>query len=94
MRLQWADNAHEDLFRIADFLDAESLGASTGILEAVLVATGLLMEHPQIGPTIMGSRIRKWPVADFPFLLLYQVDGDCIIIVRMAHSRSDWQSLL
>jgi len=94
MRLQWAETAHEELFRTADFLDAEGIGSSTPMLEAVLAATSLLVQHPQAGPAILGSRIRKWPVADHPFLLLYEVDRHGITIVRFVHNRSDWQSLL
>lgn len=94
MRLQWADTAHEDLFRIADFLDTEEIGSGNAMLEAVLAATGLLAQHPQIGPAIMGSRIRKWPVTGHPFLLLYEVGPRQISIVRFVHNRSDWQSLL
>jgi toxin ParE1/3/4 len=94
MRLQWADTAHEELFRAADFLDDEGMGSSAKMLEAVLSATNLLVQHPQVGPAIMGSRIRKWPVADHPFLLLYEVDRHAITIVRFVHNRSDWQSLL
>ncbi len=94
MRLRWADSAREELFRAADFLDAERTGAGAKMLEAVLSATSLLVQHPQVGPAIMGSRIRKWPVADHPFLLLYDVARHGITIVRFAHNRSDWQSLL
>src|SRR3546814_2092908 len=75
MRLQWANTAREELFRASDFLDAERMGSSVKMLEAVLSAASLLVQHPQLGPAIMGSRIRKWPVADHPFLLLYEKIG-------------------
>lgn len=94
MRLQWTENAYDDLFRIADFLDDEFAGSSPKMLEGILGATDLLVQHSQIGPTVMGSRIRKWPVADSPYLLLYQASNGLISILRVVHNRSDWQSLL
>src|SRR3546814_8463967 len=82
MRLQGANTAREELFRASDVLDAESMGSSVKMLEAALSAASLLVQHPQLGPAIMGSRIRKWPVADHPFLLLYEIDRHGITIVQ------------
>src|SRR3546814_11532629 len=88
MRLQWANTAREELFRTSDFLDAERMGSSVKMLEAVLSAASLLVQHPQLGPSIMGSRIRKWRVADHPFLLLYEIDRHGITIVRFEIGRA------
>src|SRR3546814_14088029 len=94
MRLQWANTAREELFRASDFLDAESMGSSVKMLEAALSAASLLVQHPQLGPAIMGSRLRKWPVADHPFLFLYEIARPGLTIVRFVHNRTNWQSLL
>lgn len=93
MRLQWTDNAHKDLFQIADFLDGETAGSSSRMLSNALVAANMLIDHPQIGPAIAGSQIRKWPVPDSPLRLLYLVGEDHLSIIRVVHNRSDWQSL-
>lgn len=92
MRLHWTPHARDDVFRSADI--AIDPDVETALLRGIAVATGQLEAHPRIGPAIDGTRIRKWPIAGTAFLFLYMVHDDAIILLRLVHNRSDWQTLL
>ena len=91
MRLHWTPHARDDLFRSADLEDDPHI--ETALLRGIAVATGQLQVHPRIGPAIGGTRIRKWPIAGTAFLFLYMVRDDMIVLLRIVHNRSDWQTL-
>ncbi|PKQ00268.1 MAG: hypothetical protein CVT74_04705 [Alphaproteobacteria bacterium HGW-Alphaproteobacteria-13] len=93
MRLQWTPHAREDLYRLADSLNDGNPGAGDMLLHGAMTATRQLLAHPRIGPAIGGTRIRKWPIAQSPCLFLYMVRDDEILLLRVVHNRSDWQSL-
>lgn len=94
MHLQWTPHAREDLFRLANFLNEGNAGAGDRLLHDAMAATEQLLTHPRIDPAIGGTRIRKWPIAQSPCLFLYMVRDDGILLLRVAHKRSDWQTLL
>ncbi|MGB7411197.1 type II toxin-antitoxin system RelE/ParE family toxin [Sphingopyxis granuli] len=91
MRLHWTPHAREDLFRLAE--SAGDPGSEATLLRGAIAATEQLQAHPRIGPAIDSDRIRKWPIAGTPCLILYMVREDAILLLRIVHNRSDWQSL-
>ena len=49
MRLQWTDRALSDLTRLHEFLAPVNPRAATNIVQALIGATGRLLDHPRIG---------------------------------------------
>jgi plasmid stabilization system protein ParE len=80
LQLAVADAMHQDL----DWADA--ILAQTQRVEAVL------MRHPRLGPVVGGSDYRKLRLGPLPFVLVYQISGDAIDILRLHHAASDWRA--
>jgi len=52
------------------------------------------LSNPGIGSLTPSRRWRKWSVKDLPLLLVYDVIGDTVTVLRVVHARSDWAALL
>lgn len=69
-------------------------------LDCVIASYQDLLGNPHIGSLVQTQHpdlhdIRKWPVADFPNILIFYRTGlDTITIIRVMHGRRDWVSFL
>lgn len=81
---------HEDVDRelndAADYYDSESPGLGALFLDQVDVGYQRILENPHAAPEI-DSEIRRLVLAKFPFNLIYEIDGDVILILAVAHQR-------
>lgn len=64
---------------------ADAILAETQRVEA------MLLRHPRIGPTVTRSDNRKLRLGPLSFVLVYQISGDAVDIVRLHHAASDWK---
>lgn len=53
---------------------------------AVSGALALLVSQPLLG-TPLKADLRRWPVKDFPYTLVYRVQGELLIVLAVAHQR-------
>jgi addiction module RelE/StbE family toxin len=89
-RLDWARSAIDDLDRITDYLDREAPGVSGRMIDAVEYRTVQLYDFPYLGEFVPELGLRKLALRGFPYLLLYDVAGAAITIIRIHHSAEDW----
>lgn len=92
-RIKWAGPAGSDLARIEDYYSGVDLEFAIHAVDAALEAAEFLLERPRAGPAINDGSLRKWRVPNTPLILIYQIEAQGILIARVQHSRSDWQSL-
>ncbi len=83
-------NIHEDADRelsdAADYYDAESLGLGTVFLDQLDDGNERILENPHAAAEI-DPGIRKLVLAKFPYNLIYEIDGDIVLILAVAHQR-------
>jgi toxin ParE1/3/4 len=94
MGIKWTQTARDDLFKLADFLDAQQPDRGNLFLSEVGAAIGRLDQFPKSGSPIGDGIRRKHSVRRFPALVLYRTDGTDIFVLRIVHNRSEWQTLL
>lgn len=89
----WSNTADADFDAAYDF--ALTIGADHAdrLLNLLEDAQRFLITHPQAGLAIRGSGFRKWLLRPLPYALLYEVSAETILIVRLIHLRTDWQSI-
>ena len=46
----------------------------------------LLCSHPDAG-TIVRRGARKWPLSKYPYLILYRVVGDDLVVLAVTHMK-------
>lgn len=92
MRIIWSTQALTDLQQVV----ADAMQVDLEWADAILAQTqrveSVLLRHPRLGPAVGGSDNRKLRLGRLPFLLVYQISGDAIDIVRLHHAASDWKA--
>ena len=92
-RIRWSGPAGSDLARIEEYYAGIDPEFAIHAIDAALDAAEFLLERPRAGSALNDGSLRKWRVANTPLILIYQIEDQGILIARVQHNRSDWQSL-
>ena len=92
MHLEWAESTEDDLNRIIAHYAEIAPAIAFELVEPIAAAPKPLLDFPFIGPETDVEGLRKWRVAKTPFLLLYVIEQDRVLIVRVVDARSNWQA--
>ncbi len=90
MKLVWVRESEEDVQRLFDFLFEKSPGAATKAIEQILEKSELLAEFPDMGYLMNDDSGRRELIIPFgagAYVLRYYLLKDCVVIVRVWHSR-------
>ena len=90
MRLQWSDQALDDIERLADFLMPVAPEAAQRVRERLLAAPTKLIAFPRIGsplPNYHPREVRRILVGDYD--MRYEIVGDLIEVVDIWHVKED-----
>lgn len=92
-RVIWSELAVADLVSLNDWLTHERPPAeAASALRAIRDQAARLDDFPAIGSPLP-SGLRKLPVKGHPFVMLYELSGEQLLVVRFVHNRSDWQAM-
>jgi toxin ParE1/3/4 len=92
MQLRWALRARRDLFDIADHHEELDPDVADRMLLQIETAPLFLIEHPNAGPLIPDTSLRKWKVRKTPFLIFYRVGRNVVEVARVVHSATNWRA--
>lgn len=84
--LRFDPRAQQDIEEAIAYYAGAYTPACVGLMDAIEHVLHLLRHHPDAG-TIVRRGARKWPLSKFPYLLVYRVDGDDLIVLAVAHMR-------
>lgn len=79
--------------------ESESTGLGDRLWQDIQTAVALISEYPSIGESVRRTRgfVRRVPLRDFPFFLIYRRRDDYLQIVALAHTSRKpnyWRSRL
>jgi plasmid stabilization system protein ParE len=94
INVQWSQAATEDLLNNADGLFLVDFDLANALLSESERASDFLALAPRAGSPVDAHGLRKWRLGQLPFALLYDVNAERLLILRVVHLRSDWQTLL
>jgi plasmid stabilization system protein ParE len=78
--------ASQELTEASQFYEARAAGLGADFLDHVEGLVGLLAQFPDIGrPHAEG--VRTFPTRRFPYSLVYQVLGERLLVLAVAHQR-------
>ena len=80
--------AEAELLDAADFYETAAAGLGEGILNEMERLVALVCVYPDVGREYPAS-IRTIPARRFPYTLVYQVIGERICILAIAHQRRE-----
>lgn len=93
MKVRLTEPAEFDLERLADSIAQTDPQRAKTIAEQLKAAARAIGRAPFHNSPVSGNaRLRKKSIT--PYLLLYEVREDHVLILRIAHERSDWVSLI
>ena len=78
--------AEIEIDEAADFYDIRSPGLGSVFIDEIERAVRSIAEFPEAAPLVRG-RVRKRPIAKFPYSLVYSVRPDEIRILAVAHQK-------
>lgn len=93
-RIIWSEKAVADLVALNDWLtEHRQPREAAESIRAIRNQVANLDQFPAVGsPVYAGTR--KLLIKEQPFVLLYEIVDGRLMILRLVHNRSDWQSLL
>ena len=94
-RIEWGDEAVEDLERLHAFLDPKNPDAARRAAQTIIKATELLADNPQIG-TVVEDMIEDGQYRDLPipfgsygYVLRFRYERDTIYILHIKHGKEE-----
>ena len=89
MKLYWAAEAIADRVDIYDYIEADNPEAAVVLDELFSKAAERLQTHPMLGRAGRVDGTRKL-VAHENYILVYDIGGDKVRVLRVLHSARQW----
>jgi plasmid stabilization system protein ParE len=83
--LDYHPEASRELIEAARFYEGRVPGLGYRFLDAIDDTLAMLQRNPMLGLSDEMGRMR-WLVHQFPYLVIYRVEGDCLHILAVAHT--------
>ena len=90
MRLRWTAGALRDLENIVDHLFDKTPQHAPRLTRSIYEAVAALRTFPSRGRAGKKAGTREFVMASLPYVVVYQVDGDLVHVVRILHSAQQW----
>ena len=89
MALYWTREAIADRDAIYDYLEADNPAAALALDELFEEKATLLVDHPRMGRRGREADTREL-VAHHNYILVYDVTGDGVRVLRVLHAARQW----
>ncbi|MCW5220574.1 type II toxin-antitoxin system RelE/ParE family toxin [Verminephrobacter aporrectodeae] len=89
MELFWTLDATQDRDEIHDYIEADNPAAAQALDESFAQRSGRLLDHPGLGRPGRVAGTREL-VVHRNYLLVYDVAGDLVRVLRVLHTARQW----
>ena len=89
MRVRWTTDAADDLERICDYIGESRPDSARRVTQSVVKRIGTLETFPQIGRPGRVQGTRKIAFPPLPFVAIYEVREEQIVVLRICTEPSD-----
>ncbi len=90
MELRWTEEAAADLEHITDYLFQNAQERAAELVRGIYNAAAALLTFPYRGRVGKKEGTRELVLASLPYVVVYQVSGEVIHIVRILHGAQKW----
>lgn len=87
MKLRWTPRAIADLEEISDYLAPVHPKAWEQLLDRVEHIADVLLDFPLMGKSGLVPGTREFVLAGTPYILVFQLKGDAVVIVSVRDGR-------
>ena len=86
MLVFFTPKARAQLRDIHAYIARDNVAAARAVVMRVEVVAGFLGDNPEAGYRLPHSRLRRFPVRPFPYLIYYEISGQTVRIIRIRHA--------
>jgi toxin ParE1/3/4 len=90
MRLRWTEEAATDLEHITDYLFENAPGRAAELVREIYNAPSAPLTFPYRGRPGRKAGTREFVLPRLPYIVVYQITGEVIHIVRILHGAQKW----
>jgi addiction module RelE/StbE family toxin len=90
MKLRWTEEAAADLEHITDYLFQNAPERAAELVRGIYNAPAALLTFPLRGRAGKKEGTRELVLSSLPYIVVYQVTGEVIHIVRILHGAQKW----
>ena len=90
MELRWTEEAAADLEHITDYLFQNAPQRAAELVRRIYNAPAALLTFPYRGRAGKKEGTRELALSSLPYIVVYQVTGEVIHIVRILHGAQKW----
>ena len=90
MELRWTEEAAADLERITEYLFQNAPERAADLVRGIYNAPATLMTFPYRGRAGKKEGTRELTLSPLPYIVVYQITGEVIHIVRILHGAQKW----
>ena len=90
MKLIWPRSAVRSRERQIDYIAEHNPAAAVRLEQRIIDATDQLVNHPQLGRAGRVPGTRELVVARTPYIVIYEIDGSIVRILRVLHCAQRW----
>jgi toxin ParE1/3/4 len=89
MQVRWTSAAADDLENIANYLFEKTPENAPRLIREIYAAPSTLKDFPNRGRAGKKEGTRELVMPSLPYVIVYQVRGDTVHIVRILHGSQD-----
>ena len=90
MKLAWAEEARQDRRELIGYVEADSLVNAIELDDRLDEAAEQLVTFPNSGRAGRVANTRELVIAHTPYILVYAVEPQEIVILRVIHAARQW----
>lgn len=90
MQIKITDLAESDFDEIYAYIGEDNLSAAKKTIDRIFEAMEYLIHHPNMGRKGRMKETRELVVSGTPFIVIYQIKPNLILILRVLHSARKW----
>ncbi len=89
-RVRWTANAANDLASIVNYIRKDNPDAATRVAKTIFDGVSELRTFPRRGRIGMVDNTRELVFAPWPYIAVYEVFEDQVLVLRIRHASRDW----
>jgi toxin ParE1/3/4 len=94
MKIRWTKRAIRSLASIHAYISKDNPAAPARVASALVDATDRLVQFPQSGRLGRIEETRELVIPGLPYIILYRVVDDVILILAVIHTSRKWPKKL
>jgi toxin ParE1/3/4 len=90
VNVRWLKSALLSRRKLISYIETRNIWAAIDLDDAITRSIVFLAEHPLAGRVGRVKATRELAVTGTPYLVVYRVTADSIVIIRILHGAQNW----